>query len=828
MSDDFQSIDEYDRVDWDDFYPEEALEAFERSKKFEHENESTNTSTVTNDVFIQAIFGDEFTEDVPLVCKKTGDPDEGGWAPRTWPCDTADSTKNWYFLPGLYKPESTGRYRAKKALAVAVYAVALDDVGTKVPMSKLDDCSPSWVIETSPGNHQAGFILQTPVDDLELAEQLKTALIAAGLCDAGATGASARWMRLPVAINGKPKYGSPPFQCKLITWQPNVKYTVAKLYKNLNLQPVKNSDTASPSSHSQLANGIYMSLAETKASKVIQALHDRGLYKKNAGTGKHEITCPWVKGHTDALDSGAYYYDPSDQYPTGGFKCFHSHGSLFHVKDLLTFLQINTNDTANIVNAKPQKLPSSLKPVPMLDISYLPDAIRDAAVDLADRLQCPIDYLVVAMVSAAGAVIGNRAGIFPLANDESWEVYPTLWGGIVGDPGSKKTPSMQAAHRPLRHIEDMANQTFAQAMQQHEIDTSKYERDLAQWQRNKTSLKPTEPKAPKKSRLVVNDTTYQALGTILADNARGVLAIGDELTGLLRSLDSPGQEAARGFYLSGWSGTQGYSFDRVGRGHVSLARYCLSVFGGFQPDRIKSYVREAQRGSSTNDGMLQRFQLLVWPDPLESVVMVDRPPNHAAIEVYFKAVMRLNSIAASDLPDAKSLPSGSLLLHFTAQAQQAFNAWYIKNEEMLSSGKVDPARQSHFAKYRSLVPALALLFHLLDGHAGPVAEGCVLKAISYAKHLKKHANRIYASVSGHDNAAIRLLAERLLDGQMADGFTCRTLMLKGWSGLSNKEHAQAALDALVEFGWLVETEIRSGGRPTVKYSLNQGATTDLL
>jgi len=83
MSDDFQSIDEYDRVDWDDFYPEEALEAFERSKKFEHENESTNTSTVTNDVFIQAIFGDEFTEDVPLVCKKTGDPDEGGWAPRT-------------------------------------------------------------------------------------------------------------------------------------------------------------------------------------------------------------------------------------------------------------------------------------------------------------------------------------------------------------------------------------------------------------------------------------------------------------------------------------------------------------------------------------------------------------------------------------------------------------------------------------------------------------------------------------------------------------------------------------------------------------------------
>jgi len=52
--------------------------------------------------------------------------------------------------------------------------------------------------------------------------------------------------------------------------------------------------------------------------------------------------------------------------------------------------------------------------------------------------------------------------------------------------------------------------------------------------------------------------------------------------------------------------------------------------------------------------------------------------------------------------------------------------------------------------------------------------------------------------------------------------------LKGWAGLATKEQAQAAIDALVEYDWLIETEIRSGGRPTVKYALNPDASADLL
>ncbi len=782
---------------------------------------------ISNEKFLTAIFGELFTSAYPLVCKKFGDPDKSGWIALQWPCDTSQADFNWYALPSLYRTDDTGHYRAKKELAVSVHAIMVDDVGTKVLADRFINCPPSWAIETSPGNYQYGYIFSEPITELEVADTLKEQLIAAQLCDSGATGGTARWMRLPVAINGRPKYGKPSPRCRLVQWRPELKYSVEELRAGLglNTQHVTSSNTPL-----KLQSPCNLALpVSDDAQLVIEALKSKGIYKNSLGHGKHDITCPWVHGHTDFIDNGTAYFEPSVRYPTGGFKCFHSHGHLFHIGELKEFLGLQRKHTETIDGRLPQKLPSALRPVQALDPNDLPEAIRDAVIDLADRLQCPPDYLTVAILTAAGAVIGNKVGIFPYANDESWEVYPALWGGIVGDPGSKKTPSLQHALKPLQHLDNLASKKYAQDMQAHKLATQQHEKAIAAWNKNKMgSLKPAPPVEPKRERYIVHDSTYQALGIILADNPRGILALADELSGLLQSLDTAGQEAARGFYLTGWSGTGGYSFDRVGRGSITLERYCLSVFGGFQPDRIKAYVQFSQRGSSKNDGLLQRFQLIVWPDSVSDFQLVDRAPNQEAIGKYHQAVISLPTTASQPIAGARSLPNNSQLLHFSSSAQQMFNAWYVKNENMLAKGTLDSARQSHFAKYRSLVPALALIFHLLDGHTGPVCEDCLARALSFAKYLKSHANRIYASISGHDHAAVRLLAERLLDGQLPEGFTCRTLTLKGWSGLSTKDQASGAIDALVEYGWLIEEEIRSGGRPSVKYSLNPNASADLL
>lgn len=73
---------------------------------------------------------------------------------------------------------------------------------------------------------------------------------------------------------------------------------------------------------------------------VIAALRERGLYKSPIGGGWHDITCPWHTQHTDAVDDGTRYAEPSDNHPVGGFKCHHSHGGDLHIRDLLDHLGI--------------------------------------------------------------------------------------------------------------------------------------------------------------------------------------------------------------------------------------------------------------------------------------------------------------------------------------------------------------------------------------------------------------------------------------------------------------------------------------------------------
>jgi hypothetical protein len=193
--------------------------------------------------------------------------------------------------------------------------------------------------------------------------------------------------------------------------------------------------------------------------------------------------CPFNKEH-GAGDSAVC------RFPDGrlGFKCFHNSCADKHWSSLRALVDhpSDPHDSSPTAPATepdfqapiPKRLPPALKPVPVFDPAVLPDVLRGAAIDMADRLQCPIEYIVVSMLSAAGAVIGNKIGIYPRQFDETWEVYPALWGGIVGDPGSKKTPAIQATHKPLRHIEDLAAQEYAKAMEQYKIAASQHQADL--------------------------------------------------------------------------------------------------------------------------------------------------------------------------------------------------------------------------------------------------------------------------------------------------------------------------------------------------------------
>ena len=76
-------------------------------------------------------------------------------------------------------------------------------------------------------------------------------------------------------------------------------------------------------------------------NEVISALKAKGFYKKPIRNGCHDITCPWVHEHTNQVDHGTAYFEPSEKYPIGGFKCQHGHGDKYRILALLQNLEVS-------------------------------------------------------------------------------------------------------------------------------------------------------------------------------------------------------------------------------------------------------------------------------------------------------------------------------------------------------------------------------------------------------------------------------------------------------------------------------------------------------
>ena len=91
----------------------------------------------------------------------------------------------------------------------------------------------------------------------------------------------------------------------------------------------------------------------------------------------------------------------------------------------------------------------------------------------------------------------------------------------------------------------------------------------------------------------------------------GLILLRDELAGWIAQVENAGR--TRAFFLEAWDGDGEFSFDSLRRGTVQASGMCLSIFGGIQPGPLQAHVTAAGSGA-TDDGFLQRFQLLVWPD----------------------------------------------------------------------------------------------------------------------------------------------------------------------------------------------------------------------
>jgi len=484
---------------------------------------------------------------------------------------------------------------------------------------------------------------------------------------------------------------------------------------------------------------------------------------------------------------------------------------------------------------------TELLPVPPFDPLLLPKALRPWLADIAERSQCPPDFLAVGAIVACASQVARGLAIRPKRQDD-WTVIPNLWGGVIAPPGFLKSPALAETLKPLRRLAHEAALRFEEQLRSYGAESvvrkakrdnieqairgvvkQKKEADL-DGLRSELAQLISEP--PHEARTLINDTTVEMLGVILNQNPGGVLIFRDELAGFLRSLERQGHETDRAFYCEAWNGSGRFTYDRIGRGTIHIARTCVSILGGIQPGPWRSYLREAFQ-DGRDDGFVSRFQLLVWPDVSRTWHNVDRWPDMAAKETAWQIFKALASLEVSALGAEQAEGSDLAFLRFAADAQTLFDEWRGDLEAKLRRDDEHPILVSHLAKYRKVMPALALVFHTIacvegsGSFGGAVSLPAATQAAAWCDFLEAHARRCYASVTDATNTAAAALALKVRTGKLSNPFRGRDVYRSGWEALSDRDDAYRAIDVLEAANWLRRQELTpESGRPSVQFWIN--------
>ncbi|WP_168188921.1 DUF3987 domain-containing protein [Thiomicrorhabdus sediminis] len=469
------------------------------------------------------------------------------------------------------------------------------------------------------------------------------------------------------------------------------------------------------------------------------------------------------------------------------------------------------------------------------EFDLLPSSLEPWLKDIQARMQCPADFLAVGAMVAIAGLIGRKVGIYPKQFDD-WLVIPNLWGAMIGRPSIMKTPALSEVMKPIHRLAKLAEEEYQQILVDHEVDNIalEAEKKVAE-DAIKKAAKSSDPlkmevaknnyrlvleaesnSTPTEKRYIVNDATVEALGIKLNENPNGVILLRDELAGWIRGLDREDKANDRAFYLECFNGSGFYIYDRVGRGTLKIESTTLSIIGGIQPSVLAPHIAQSINNGTGNDGFIQRFQLAVYPDDCKEWVNVDRYPDKVAKEKAFELFKRLVT-----LPERRDEEGSVIGLRFDQQAQQVFNSWREQLELTIRVKDIHPALESHLAKYRSLLPSIALLLELADNpEAKSVGVVATNKAVRWCEYLQSHMNRIYAGAVDNDILA----AQKVLENRekLGNPFKPREIAQKGWAGLKTTTEVKAALSVLVEHGYLIE-QIKThmtGGRPSEIYQWN--------
>jgi len=230
---------------------------------------------------------------------------------------------------------------------------------------------------------------------------------------------------------------------------------------------------------------------------------------------------------------------------------------------------------------------------------------------------------------------------------------------------------------------------------------------------------------------------------------------------------------------------------------------------------LQSYLLEAIMGGKGDDGFMQRFCLMVYPDTPREFEYVDKP------------VSELLLLKVEEIFQQFADQEAGQIWRFSPEAQAIFSNWLIQHMNELRSGELHKALEAHLGKYDKLICSLSLIYSLVEGETESISAGAVLKAIEFIEYIRSHAERVYSLGTAKQTPLAKLLLKKLPQFKERK-FTVRELERKCWSGLTDKESIASAIDGLLEHGYIKQELLApvNGRPPSPSYLIHPFIFTD--
>lgn len=441
---------------------------------------------------------------------------------------------------------------------------------------------------------------------------------------------------------------------------------------------------------------------------------------------------------------------------------------------------------------------------PVIRREWLPPELVPYVFDQAQLLGADPSILALSAIVACAAAIHDGIEIQPKRHDPTWTEQARLWGAIVGDPSTRKTPAIRKCTGHLRKIDMQLAEQSGNAMAEYERELKVYKKREAAYINNDakgapTGSPPEAPKPPARERLLAEDITVEALSNVLKDNARGVLVITDELSGWFGSMDAykgaGGKD--RGLWLEIYNGGP-KRVDRVMRGTLLVPNWSASILGGIQPEAIRKVSSQLY-----DDGLLQRF-MVVCGKGLNNGSQ-DRVPDMDAIKGYRELLDTLFTTQPS--PTAVTL---------TPQA----HAWREKlstfSHGLALADMLTPSFRSHLGKWDGLFARLVLTYHCIEARQQrkhpanlQVSEATAKRVHDLMRYfLFPHAASFYMGVlaKAERDTAVEWLADWILADQRTT-VSLREVMqaYKRWRAIPDWQQ-KLVMRSLEDAGWLLAVD----------------------